>query len=321
LIAIGLVLQFADLWGFAHRFIEVTPRAEETHEFQTILDRTLDNGRVAREWNDLLLTSEDRYDDAGGFDSLFLARSNRALLALASAPPDTNRELIDASELPVKALGATGVHFVITTKNRKDLDLVGSTDDARLYRVPNPAPRVAFFTQAQTESVAEEQLPELFVAQPRDRLLLPVHGKKYAWPEEHRVAGESTIRQHTIDFSRPSSDEFVFQIANDRPGFVYLLEAYDPGWAASVDGAAAPLLAANGFALAVPVAAGPHTIRLQYQTPGRTLGEGLSPLSFCLLIVLLVSVPGAIPPGTISHRLRQGPSQSLAAMPASGNLI
>ncbi len=95
--------------------------------------------------------------------------------------------------------------------------------------------------------------------------------------------------QTAIHYSRPSSDEFVLQVASDRPGFIHLLEAYDPGWAASVDGANAPLLTANGFAMAIPVAAGQHTIRLRYKTPGRAVGEGLSLVSLLLLIALIAS--------------------------------
>ena len=46
---------------------------------------------------------------------------------------------------------------------------------------------------------------------------------------------------------------------------------------------------ANGFAMAVPVPAGSHIVRLRYDTPGRTTGEGLSLLSLGLLAVLIAS--------------------------------
>ena len=66
-----------------------------------------------------------------------------------------------------------------------------------------------------------------------------------------------------------------------------LIEAYDPGWTATVDGRPAPVADSGGIALAVPVPAGCHTIRLRYHTPGRITGLLLSLLSTGLLAILI----------------------------------
>jgi hypothetical protein len=110
-----MTLHFVDLWGFAHVFVEARPVAQAAvPEFQEIIDREIGAGRVAEERDALLFSYADRYDDAGGFDSILLARFNRGILALAGFAPDTNMQEIDASQFPVKALEATGVRFVIT---------------------------------------------------------------------------------------------------------------------------------------------------------------------------------------------------------------
>ena len=291
LLAVCLLLHLADLGGFSRRFMQTTPR-QKNIEFMAILDRELHDGRIAEERDDQILWYEDRYDDAGGFDSILLARFYRGFLALTGAPPGLNRELIDASELPVKVLEATGVRFVITTvvtRTRTDLPFIGSTGDAKLYRVPNPAPRASFFAGAQTEFAAEEQIPELFAADPRNRLVLSLDARKYAPGMGDRATNRPVAHQAVIAYLRPSSDEIRLQTASDQPGFAQVLEAYDRGWTATVDGAGAPLLPANAFAMAVPVPAGSHTVRLRYDTPGRTMGEGLSLLSLGLLALLITS--------------------------------
>ena len=78
------------------------------------------------------------FDDAGGFDSLILANTYRALLSLAGANPKLNVEEMDASRFPVRALQATGVGFVITDEARSDLEKIASDGDTILYRVPEP---------------------------------------------------------------------------------------------------------------------------------------------------------------------------------------
>jgi hypothetical protein len=281
----ALSIHFADLWGFAHRFIQTSPRDEDPPEFQAILDREADDYRIAQQREYALISNEDRFDDAGGFDSIFLARFYRGLLALTGDPAGVNRQWIDASTLPVKALEATGVRFVITTHTRTDLELESKDDDSHLYRVANPLPRTGFFTESQTEFVAEQWIPELYAANPRN-LLVPLDAQKYL---EHSAKAEPPAREAAIVYARPSSDEVLVRVSSGQAGFVHVLESYDPGWTATVDGKRASIVPANGFAMAVPVPPGGHTVRLRYDTQGRAMGVGLSLLSFVLLAALIAS--------------------------------
>ena len=287
LIAI-LAVQFADLGWFSHWFIQTYPSKEDAPEFQEILAREVGSGRIAEEREDLVFSYGDRYDDAGGFDSIFLARFNRAYLALAGSAPDTNEQLFDASVLSERALEAMGVRFVITTEKRDDLELAASSDDANLYRVKDPAARAAFFPAPQAEYMAEERIPESFAANPEGRLLLP--------------AGAASLRAlaagcaWSVDYSRPSSDEIGVKTECETAGFVYVIEAFDPGWKTTVDGSPATVLPANGFAMAIPVTAGRHSVRLLYETPGRKTGVILSLLSASLLAALIFSTEPRISP-------------------------
>jgi len=284
-IAIILALHFTDLWRFANRFIQTYPRDEGPAAFEATLDREIGGGRIADERDGNTPLYGERYDDAGGFDSVFFARYNRAYMALAGKPPDTNEQVFDASTLPPHGLEALGVRFVIGADERPDLPLAGQMDDEHLYRVPHPAPRIQFFPAARAEFEPESRIPEIFAAESWDRLLLESSAKPYI---PSGVA--QNVPQH-LSYSRLSPDEIRIQSSNSQPGFVYVLESFDPGWAASVDGAATTVLPANGFAMAVPVPPGVHAVRLIYETSGRGMALLLSLASLALLIVL-VRYPG-----------------------------
>ena len=63
-------------------------------------------------------------------------------------------------------------------------------------------------------------------------------------------------------------------------------EAFATGWSATVDGAPAPLLAADVLFRAVPVAAGRHRVVLAYEAPGRAAGAWLSGVTWLAAALL-----------------------------------
>ncbi len=90
------------------------------------------------------------------------------------------------------------------------------------------------------------------------------------------------------DSLRPNSDVIELRSSSHEPGVAHILEAYDPGWTADVDGSPAPVLKANPLGMNVPVPAGNHLVRLAYRTPGRTVGLLLSLASIGLFALLLM---------------------------------
>jgi uncharacterized membrane protein YfhO len=66
-----------------------------------------------------------------------------------------------------------------------------------------------------------------------------------------------------------------------------LIESWDPGWSASVDGKRAPVFAAMDALLAVPISPGRHEVRFVYHTPGADAGICISILSAVLLAIFL----------------------------------
>ena len=288
LVACCLLLHGADLGGFGRHFIQTSPRpAKRSAPYEQTLAREVKDGRICVDfW--FLRGYGDRYDDAGVFDSLLLANPYRVILRLLGQPPDLNTEDMDASDLTLPALRAAGVRFVVTAAEREDLALVDSSNhEADLYRVPNPAPRASFFAGEAVNFMPREKIVDVFATQfDLNRLLLPVEARGQVAPI--RSGAPDRVPAQVI-YARPSSDEITLDAVTDQAGFVYLVEAWDPGWSAAVDGKSAPVVLANGFAMAIPTAPGRHSIRLSYHTPGRLLGGILSLVSGCLLAGLIWS--------------------------------
>ena len=284
IVLVCLVGHAADLGSFARLFVQPAERDDIPRSFQEILDRELGSQRIAAED----MANHGRYDDAGIFESILLANPYRAMLGLAGLPVNANEQVIDAAGFPIPALQAAGVGFVITSEARPELALVSSTEEERLYRVPDPFPRAAFFTGGQVDFLFSNAVLDRFIANPRrDTLLLPLDAERAYTPGAPTDLRVDTEHPVEAKYSRPSSDEIHVETAPEQPGFVAVLESYDPGWRASVDGVAAPLVMANGFSMAVPVRAGRHAIVLRYDTPGRRLGILLSLASGILLACLL----------------------------------
>jgi hypothetical protein len=235
LVLLLLAVHFADLGWFSSLFIHVDERDESPAAFQATIDRETGDARIAEERTSDLNSNDERHDDAGGFDSIFLANSYRSVIHLAGFPPETNRQIIDATQFPESALEQMGVKFVITSEPRSDLEYVATNDDdVSLYRVPHPFPRASF------------------------------SGASFSG---------------TIGYRRPSSDEILLHTRSGKGGIAQILESWDPGWRAAVDGAPVQVRPSNGLGMAVALPAGEHTVRLQYGTPGRAMGVVLSAIS------------------------------------------
>jgi hypothetical protein len=113
------------------------------------------------------------------------------------------------------------------------------------------------------------------------------------WPgrsDLEPVASESGVRLFRIPdaasraFTRPDPDHIEIRASSPS---VHVLESYDPGWSAEVDGSPAPIHEASGLGMDIPVPAGDHLVRLTYRTPGRTTGIILSLVSLALLAMLV----------------------------------
>jgi Bacterial membrane protein YfhO len=112
------------------------------------------------------------------------------------------------------------------------------------------------------------------------------------------------------------SDRVVIEADLKAPGYVVLVDAYDPGWKATLDGDPVPILRANLAFRAVRAAAGRHVVEFSYRPIWLLRGLGLS-LATALglsLIGLAVASRGGRRAGRTNHSPGGQPSA-----PAVGN--
>jgi hypothetical protein len=302
-VAVGLGLHFFDLAGFSHPFIIPIPLEGALGTQDATLGASVKDGRLATDF--VIWSSRRRFDDIGTFDSLILARPYRALLDLSGAPRGTNLQIVNGAELPEPALRAGATVLVLTPKLRPDLQFLAKRGDLNLYSVSDPAPRAAFYGPQSIKFLPEDAIPEALRTHvfETDLILLPAVSR-YALG---RPGGGSA--SGTVTYRRPSSDEIQLAVSATGAGFVNVVESYDPGWSAEVDGQPVPIFAANAFTLAAPVSAGRHTVRFVYQTPGRQAGALLSFLAAGLLALLIWRSRAAQAPSLVPAPAPRRPRQ------------
>jgi uncharacterized membrane protein YfhO len=84
---------------------------------------------------------------------------------------------------------------------------------------------------------------------------------------------------------RYSACEVQVQAELDAPGYLFLSDAWYPGWRAEADGRPLPVIRANLAFRAVPLPAGSHRVVFQYQPALQQLSSIISLSALVLLVV------------------------------------
>jgi hypothetical protein len=280
-----LTAHVVDLGLHDVRFVHVLTTASlDSHNVDETVRAQVGNGRIAM---DLTIMSpfNREIDDVGFFDSIILARPYRALLDLAGASPTMNTEKLNGSQVNAHALAATATKMVVTFNRRDDLPRAGGDDFVHIYAVPSPVSRASFLPFSQASFLRNKEIherlrdPSLNMAA---SIMLP--------PDAEVSTPTPPPNPHldsSIEYERLSSDIIMLKVRTNQSGFVRVIESFDPGWRATVDGTTARVLPADDFALAVRVDPGAHEVHLQYRTPGVANGAAISVISLLLLILLV----------------------------------
>ncbi|HEX9187343.1 MAG TPA: YfhO family protein, partial [Vicinamibacteria bacterium] len=84
------------------------------------------------------------------------------------------------------------------------------------------------------------------------------------------------------------ADRVVLEAELSEPGYVVLVDTFDPGWRAAVDGKPSPVLRANVAFRAVAAPAGRHVVSFEYRPWPVTAGLAVSVATAVLLAAFLV---------------------------------
>lgn len=92
----------------------------------------------------------------------------------------------------------------------------------------------------------------------------------------------------TVDHVHWGINSVDVAVRPSRPGVFVLSQAYSPGWEASVDGRAAPVVRVDGVVQGVPVPAGARHVVLSYHAPGLRPGFFISLATLVGFLVAIV---------------------------------
>jgi hypothetical protein len=147
----------------------------------------------------------------------------------------------------------------------------------RLFRVPDPLPRayVVSGVRVAASTAAYQALVDP-AFDPAAELVLPTGPSA---PADSDFRGEAEVRER-------GHDRLLVDARLDRPGFLVVTEAYDPGWRATADGREVEVRRGNVGFRAVALPAGRHRVELRYRPPSVTAGLAASVVSLVGLLVL-----------------------------------
>ncbi len=190
-------------------------------------------------------------------------------------------------------LGRANVRYEVLSR-RRDGDNIreitsifnGSPQPNYLYENLCLTPRAyavnsAAYSLDGTETLRRMASPDFA---PNKEIILAATPGEMLPPTNNEDAGRVEILDR-----RPGSVSLRVQLA--EPGYVVLLDRYDPNWHASLDGREVPVIRANHLFRAVRAPAGQHEIRFAYRQRGLLPGILISGMAFALALLTYVVNP------------------------------
>jgi hypothetical protein len=191
------------------------------------------------------------------------------------------------------------------------LDLLGVRFGVEVGRGPSRFARLGFTLRPGSEGAlirvyqkpaAREKLrlvPTVLAGPAVEGLVPRCHGEEAAWldPQQALALPASLAVQASCPQAPPAPggaarivrylpEEVEAEVDAAVPALAVLNDTFAPGWTATVDGAPAAVVGADGALRATPVEKGRHTIVWRYRAPGLRTGAAVSGLALVLLGLL-----------------------------------
>ncbi len=132
----------------------------------------------------------------------------------------------------------------------------------------------------------EEALDSVMIRMDRESTIQFDSMELYCQPMERMEEYTQARTEDVLEHVETGTNRVSGDIALEEDKILVLSIPYQNGWTAYVDGKPAELLRANYMYMALPLAAGEHTIELQYAIPGAKYALVIMPCSVVLLIIL-----------------------------------
>jgi hypothetical protein len=209
-----------------------------------------------------------RMDNVEVYTGLHPLRAARALAYLNDLPTGWRRYGLTHLILPAGPLGPVG------TQAARGGELVGEHGPVQVWAVPH-RPWATFAPSATAVSDPGEALRLTF------RAILAGSGDVVVEAAEPPATAPGRV----LTVAR-GAEAIAVEAEADGPALLVVNDAWWPGWEAEIDGAAAPILAADGLVRAVPFPGGRHRLVMRYAPPEVQAGLALSAVGLALLAAL-----------------------------------
>jgi Bacterial membrane protein YfhO len=150
-------------------------------------------------------------------------------------------------------------------------------------------PGRAFLVDRSVRADETDQALRRFVApdfNPAQEVILEdAGGDSGASPSATAPEGDTADR---VRWLSDSADEIRLEVRSEKPAWLVVLDSWDPGWSASIDGHSTKIVRADYNFRAVRVPSGTSTVRMSYQPPGLVLGAVISGVTIAGILVVLV---------------------------------
>jgi LPXTG-motif cell wall-anchored protein len=186
--------------------------------------------------------------------------------AIATGPATTPDRSLDAA---ARQLGAVQVY---------------SGPDGRVLRVPGASPRAFVVGGVETAATAEAAIGRFVDPKFPFRTTVVLDGPGADEVPERRVSAPSRAKVRVLP---GDSSERNLEVNSSSAGWLVVLDSYDDGWSATVNGREERIHRADYAFRAVKVPAGRSVVAMHYRTPGLRLGTAVSLLGLLAALALL----------------------------------
>lgn len=168
--------------------------------------------------------------------------------------------------------------------------------DLGLYKNPSPVSPRAYLSRSPEPVASPVELAALLT---RSDFL---RGEVDVVEAPHAILpGPSKVGSASVEHYAP--EEVRVRVETPQPAVLVLLDAYDIGWRATLEGGkAVPILRANGLVRAVVLPAGSHVVTFAYETPLLRAGAGASVAGVVVCLGLILYAGRRLRGGTGSHQ-------------------
>lgn len=153
-------------------------------------------------------------------------------------------------------------------------------------RLPSLRPVARYDRSPWVVAVDDTPAPQAFVAGRVRAASSPQAAREEAFAKDFVPGHDASIEgaapggaEGRCDLARSSSSSVTLRCAAQTAGYAVLTDRFAPGWRATVNGAPAVILRADGAFRAVAIPAGTSRVEMRYATPGLGAGVALSALS------------------------------------------